>query len=201
MRASLYCKVVQILEVSGRAESMRRKDMKKLFTSTVLFMLLFAWGATQAYGADWYAAATGCVPYHDAIEQNLYSNANGRVRFKGEKIGTMYLVCSINAPTTGVHLYLTYQWAPGLIGPKPPSEVGAVLNRVSKLDGGIRNVVGISSDSYTGTGDAIKNATSIRIPDGELPLDFTNNYYYVIITVRRDTAEQNPVAFGVRLGS
>lgn len=87
---------------------------------------------------DWYAAATGCTPYHDAIAQDLYSNANGRVRFKPGKMGTIWLVCNLpgrikpigTANPNDRYLSITYQMPKG--GRVTHVAASAVLKAVSK---------------------------------------------------------------------
>ena len=145
----------------------------------------------------WSASAAGATPYFDAIQRDLYSNANGRVRFKDDKTGTIHLVCNV---TTVVgdpdHLRLTYRNAFA----NSSARVAATLKRVNKNTGNIVNIVSIGSESFPSTEeDEIVNAVSVAIPPDEEPFDFHNNFYYVVITLRRDTTEHNPTVLGVAL--
>ena len=151
--------------------------------------------------ANWSAAATAFVPYHDAIQNDMYSNSNGRVRFKDTKVGTIYLTSSVDeSAADALYLHLNYQNAPGLRNPIQ-FFVGATLKRVNKITGNIADVVAISSEGKTGEDDKVQHIQSVQIPSGERPLKFTENYYYIVLEIRRDTTEKNPVAYGVRLTS
>ena len=146
----------------------------------------------------WSAAATGATPYAEAA--GLYSSANGRLRFAPGRIGTAYFVCSVEnvSDLASVrHLAITYRDAGRRQSDQ--GEVSAVLKKVSYASGGIDNILGISSVSKP-TGDAWTTAQSVRLDDSEVPLDDTSHYYYVVITLRRDDAEdQNPTVLGVYL--
>lgn len=148
----------------------------------------------------WYYAATAAMPYAEALEQGLVSTANGRVRFREGKSGTIYLACPITEPEiSAVHLRLTFQDAIPA-GKATDTRVAATLKRISKSTGNISNITAISSDSYPGTAaGAIVNAKSVRFA-GSAWNNFYQYYYYIIITLwRKPTSQQNPVAYGVGL--
>ncbi|MCK5352961.1 hypothetical protein KAJ77_10270 [bacterium] len=173
--------------------------MKTLIASIVMFMLVFAGGAAQTYADGWYAAATGCVPHDDAVQEDIYSTANGKVVFKEGKTGTVYLACNIDnyerKSDNPLYLYLNYQWAPGFQR-EPNNIVQAQLKRVIRSTGNIVNIADISSNIVAGKGNDVQRILRI-LPDDEQSLDLVNSYYYVIITLRRNTTEVNPTAIGV----
>ena len=145
----------------------------------------------------WSAAATGAVPYAEDLA--LYSSANGRLRFKAGATGRIRVVCNV----TNVrdlesvrHLHVTYRDA----GRAPEQgQVSAVLKKVNRISGNIINVAGFSSESAP-TGAEFFTGKSVRLQDDEIPLDDTEHYYYVVITIERsDDETQNPTVLGVYL--
>jgi hypothetical protein len=95
----------------------------------------------------WSSAATSATPYHDAIQNDLFLNSLGRVRFKEGKTGTINLVCSVENVrdlASVRHLHVTYRDARQGTG-----QVTAVLKKVSRQSGNIDNVVGIGSESVS----------------------------------------------------
>jgi hypothetical protein len=160
----------------------------------------------------WYAAATSFVPYHDAIQADLYSNANARVRFKDGKVGTIFMTHSVDQrlPVQQLWLHLTYQFTPVNVGPRSPFVVTAALRRLVRTTGHVETIVGITSDSRpTGATDKIQR---LRPPSPIDPakLSWENEFYFVLLGLRRDAthwkaADQdlpmNPTAFGVSISS
>jgi hypothetical protein len=144
----------------------------------------------------WSASAAGAVPYYNAIQADMYNNANGRLRFKDEKTGTMNFVFNVTheAPEDFDHLRITYRNA----FKGSPWRVSAVLKRVNISTGNITNLVGISSEDIAqNEEDEIVNVKSVAIPDG--PLDFNSNFFYIVATLSRGNTEQNPTLLGVGL--
>lgn len=166
-------------------------------------LLISCSGAVSADPLNWYAAATACTPYHDAIAQNLYSNANGRVRFKPGKTGTIWLACNLPGPlkpseTNKLFLSITYQVASN--DRLTNVAASAELKAVSKINGQISNLqsVGLivgSQPTWFGSDVLTRSA---QLPTGT-KFDFTKNYYYVIITVKRSSIQFEPTVFGVAI--
>jgi hypothetical protein len=150
----------------------------------------------------WSFAATGATPYFDDVEAALYSNANGRVRFRDGKTGIIRFVFSVQnvRDLAGVrHLHVTFRDAGRL---PERGRVDAVLKKVNITSGNIDNVVGIASDSVTAEPDQFRTAKSVSLPDDEIPLDDGSNYYYIVVTLERNNAEtQNPTVLGVSLNA
>ncbi len=182
--------------------------MKQSFSTirlTSLFTLCLA--ATPGHCADWYAAATSCVPYPEAINARQYSNANGRLRFNPNMTGTMYFACNVGSSsalmnTTGrladnLYLSLTYQILGDVI---TNVQTSAELKGVNKISGNITNIasVGRNLGSLPASQPSIPITISSQAFSGQT-LDFVNNYYYVIITLSRQTTAFNPIVYGVGL--
>jgi hypothetical protein len=78
----------------------------------------------------WSCAATGATPYFDDIAADLYSNANGRLRFREGKTGTINAVCDVQNVrdlASVRHLRITFRDA----GRAPElGRVAAVLKKV-----------------------------------------------------------------------
>ena len=182
--------------------------MKQPF-STIRLASLFVLGlaAVPAYSADWYAAATACVPYPEAINARQYSNANGRLRFNPNITGTMYFACNVGSSTalrnaTGqlaenLHLSLTYQILGDVI---TNVQTSAELKGINKITGNITNIASIGRipGSIPAAQESIPITKSSEAFSGR-SLDFVNNYYYVIITLSRQSAAMNPIVDGVGL--
>lgn len=176
-------------------------------TKAVFLFIFSAFINNASHAQDpvnWYAAATGCTPYHDAINQNMYSNANGRVRFKPGKAGTIWLACNLNGPlkqpndVKSRYLSITYQIRSD--DRVTNVEASATLKAISKAAGQIYNLgtVGVNiGNQPTWLGSAILTDSS-QLPRGTT-FDFTKNYYYVIITIRRNSTQLEPTVFGVGL--
>jgi hypothetical protein len=146
----------------------------------------------------WSCAATGATPYFDDIAADLYSNANGRLRFREGKTGTINAVCDVQNVrdlASVRHLRVTFRDA----GRAPErGRVAAVLKKVHVTTGNIDNVVGISSDSVTAGPDEFRTAVSVSLPPEEIPLNDDLHFYYVVITIERSNAQtQNPTVLGV----
>lgn len=179
------------------------------FKSAALFSILSI-GCSAPVQADapqeWQAAATGCTPYHDAIAQDLFSNANGRVRFKPGKTGTIWLACNIPGPIKPLnaadpndrYLSVTYQ----LRSDDRVSNVAvfAELKAVSKVTGQITNMLKVGLDVQNLPMWLGSDVTTVsnKLPRG-MTFDFKKNYYYVIITLRRVSTQLEPTVFGVAL--
>lgn len=179
-------------------------------TKAVFLFIFSAFINNASHAQDpvnWYAAATGCTPYHDAINQNLYSNANGRVRFKPGKTGTIWLACNlnINGPLKQStdrrdisRLSITYQLSSN--DRVANVEASATLKAVSKITGEIHNLAtaGVNIGNLPAWVESPIQTDSGLVPIGTR-FDFTKNYYYVIITIRRNSTQLEPTVFGVGL--
>ena len=152
--------------------------------------------------SNWYCAATGFVPYFDAIQNDLFRNSVGRARFRDDRTGRIYLVASITDPSaTGNQLSLYYTGVPD----RTPG-VSARLKAISKVPGNPANITNIgdaASSANTlvppGDEDKVSRAVSNLRPH---TFNFANHYYYVIITLERssdDEADINPTAIGVEI--
>lgn len=177
--------------------------------STFRFASLLALGmnVAPAHGADWYAAATACTPYPEAVAGRQYSNANGRLRFNPNVTGTMYFACNVGSSNalrnaTGrladnLYLSLTYQILGDVIS---NVQASAELKGVNKISGNITNIASVSR--APGSQPASHPSIPLTISSGAFSgqsLDFVNNYYYVIITLSRQTTAFNPFVYGVGL--
>lgn len=178
--------------------------MKQPFT-TLRFASLFALGMNVApvYGADWYAAATACTPYPEAVAGRQYSNANGRLRFNPNVTGTMYFACNVGSSSAlrnssgqlpgSLYLSITFQIDSN--GTITDAQTTAQLKGVNKTTGNISNIAlsGFTPPNQVNNGLITRSSP----PFNGQNLDFNNNYYYVIITLSRQTTALNPIVYGV----
>lgn len=164
--------------------------------------------SATASGGDWYAAATGCTPYPEAIRGATFSNANGRLRLAPNITGASYFVCNVDSSSVArnaggqaadrLYLSITYQIdsSDRLLNVQTTAD----LKGVSKVTGNISNIAAAgfkpgSIPAWLPSGVVTSSSAAFRGQD----LDFANNYYYVIITLSRSSAAINPIVYGVGL--
>jgi hypothetical protein len=147
----------------------------------------------------WSASGAGGVPYFNAIQNDMYSNANGRLRFNGDKIGQMRFV--FNLPYLegfGIlgpdvfHMRMTYTNAHR----NSPSLVETVLKRVSSTSGNITNIATATSANGPQAGSDV--VVNIKSPPFPKP-DVATNYCYVVATLERKDPSERPTFIGVAL--
>lgn len=171
-----------------------RKIITAARLSCLFTVLALTAGARDARAKSWFMSANGCTPYYDAIQQDLFQNSLGRVKFKSGATGTIFLVCSITDPSIySIHrLYLTY------VDPTGTGSAGSVtaqIKQVSRTTGAISDIgAAATSESYSQT--TIWTAIT---PSIGFNADWSNNFYYVIISIVRTTTSPDVTAFGVRI--
>lgn len=166
-------------------------------TISLLVALAVVSSVGRGQSAVWQFAATACTPYADAINADRLTNANGNVRFNGGNTGIINLTCNVDLRVTSVrNLYLTWFEPTGQASRE--YEVRAELKGVSKAQGTIINVSSVSSDGFPAS-TANVTRESVMVPPAQQALDHRQNYYYVVITLRRTGIAHDIKAFGVSI--
>jgi hypothetical protein len=158
--------------------------------------------------------ALAAVPTEATIQKDLYVSRAGRLLFREGKSGIASFICPISDGSLegekGQHLrslFLTYRDQDGP-GPSPsggPSEVHANLRRVRKSDGHVdtlpNSLVSSRQEDAPSSGVDVW-ATHQSAHAGKTlshRIDFSNHFYYVHITMKKDPGGGGVGVLGVAL--
>jgi len=147
----------------------------------------------------WSINAMACIPNGSTIENNQYSSSAGHVRFNETKKGNIYLICPI---TDGAlhgrdadQIILTYKDTSGR-----NNDGGKVRANLRKVD---INSGHVSDAGLSVNGEGCEAADFTACIDGlDQPghtFDFNKYYYYVQITMFRNSTQFDVQAAGVKL--
>jgi len=163
----------------------------KITKLCILTMTVVAWTrAAQAQTPKWSMAAQGCVPEPGSISR-LVQNATGAVTFAPMAMGAAFVICPVSVFTStaqcGMRLSLT---AADPDGSGATYRARAFLNNLPTGSGPVGSITGVASSSVPkGIDTAAVNSV----------VDFTSNYYYIVIELFRGNSAANPAFYGVAL--
>ncbi len=156
----------------------------KLYILALVILAGVAAGARSAAADDatvaWSTPADGCVPVSNT-EGNWLSLAGGGVTHASGVTGQLQWVCpvtTLNATSAPNRIYMTYVDSSGSGN---GGTVSATLIESSRSNAATSNIVSLSSDSFSNTTITEQKANFTHT------FDFSNYFYYVVITLNRTT--------------
>jgi hypothetical protein len=162
-----------------------------VFATMLLGGLMLA--STAAQAQSWSSAASVCQPGTDSA--GLYTYNGGIFEFAGSSTGQIKTRCAVTNPLDSG----TPAWKTLAVGYQDPDgtgvdyQVNAQLNRVSKSTGTSYVIKVFDSSSFAVTTAASRSVTFTHT------FDFVNYAYYLVLSVSRADANQNPAIWFVQL--
>jgi hypothetical protein len=162
----------------------------------VLVLALLSSPGQEAKAANvWSAPSFTCTPESAEIQNDEYRVVSGSVRFSTGTTGVVFLNCAVSDANISFmkYLFVTFDDTDG----GTDYEVTGAVWRLAKSTGTLTNLGGVTSDSYGSTSSPVtgQSAAIDHTPD------FSNNYYFVNITVERTGTTNDVGVLGVRITS
>jgi len=151
--------------------------------------------AQSASTIKWSINAMSCVPNGTTTQNNMVQTSNGNARFTAGKTGDIYLICpfsdgSLNGSTVTT-IEMTLQSSGNI-------KASAVLRKVLKLSGNVSNLLGVSRGPSCLGSSIYPYYTCTKISSLST-LDFDNYYYYVQVSLHRDSSGDDVRILGVTI--
>jgi len=157
-----------------------------MFTRLIaIFAFLVVASAAQGQTIPWSAVGTTCVPNGATVGHYQTTATVGGVRHLGAETGTLVFTCTVQPFTTAITawvLKLNYRDSTGMAA---SASVVARLYRMPFADSTPVLVETLSSNSFAAT--ALTSKSSIA--SFNHTFNFTNNVYFVQVTMARNGAQ------------
>jgi hypothetical protein len=151
--------------------------------------------AQSSQGPIWSTDAMACVPNGSTIQNDMVQTSHGHARYTTGKTGALYLICPFTDAarhgTVVSRIAMTFRNGPN-------GRVSASLRMMDKRSGDVTNALTVSSPCLIDS-TQLGNPYNTCQGGGTHRLDFDRFYYYVQLSLNRDSPADDVRVVGVSI--